>query len=59
MFVSKKKWDALEKRVQALEEGENIIATAEHGAHSVRWYIRMLSHFTKMDASKTLASWGD
>lgn len=59
MLVSKKKWDELEKRVQALEAGENIIATAEHGNHTVRWYIRMLSCFTKADASKLLASWGN
>lgn len=58
MFVSKKQWDDMEKRVQKLESGKNIIVTAEHGNHSVSWYIKMLCHFTKTDASKMLASWG-
>ena len=58
MWVAKKEWIELQKRVAKLEANEQKVATAEHGGKSLRWYIRMLSANVKNDPSKELRSWG-
>lgn len=59
MWVAKKEWIELQKRVAKLEANEQKVATAEHGVKSLRWYIRMLSANVKNDPRKELRSWGD
>lgn len=62
MWVSRKKFKALERRVEELEENTsapNFVVTAEHGLKSVAWYIRFFSANIKDDPSKKLRSWGD
>lgn len=42
MFVKKKEFKELKRRVKNLESGEMTIDTFDHGKRSVKWYIRKL-----------------
>lgn len=62
MWVSRKRFKALEQRMEKLEENAShpqLVSTAEHGSKTVAWYIRFFSANIKDDPSKKLRSWGD
>ncbi len=61
MWVSRKRFKALEQRVEKLEEDTSrphFVLTSEHGPKTVAWYIRFFSANIKDDPSKKLRSWG-
>lgn len=42
MFINKKEFNELKRRVEEIERGENTITTLEYGKKSLKFYIRML-----------------
>ena len=58
MFISKKTLASILSRLDALENGNQKIVTAEHGAQSLTYYIRLFYAATKKDRSLELRSFG-
>lgn len=59
MFIGKREFDKLIKRVEALEKGENTVVTLEYGEKSLKFYIRLLCGQLKKDPSSILRSFED
>ena len=59
MFVRKKEFNALKRRVEQIESGNNAISTAEYGEKSIKFYIRLLCSRNKKDPRQELKSFGN